>query len=76
MSTETLQRIADKHMVCLQLLVIRPQQNPGVRVVQSPVFLEFLEEELIVLVRELLVTCVEEEECSVPPRPTEDGIGR
>lgn len=63
-------------MVSLPLLVIKPQQNPGVRVVQSPVFLEFLEEELIELVRELLVTCVEGEECSAPPRPTEDGIGR
>jgi len=76
MSTETLLKIADKHTECLLLQVIKPQPSHGVPVVLSPVFPEFLEEELIVLARELLVICVEEEECLDPLRPIEDGTAK
>lgn len=60
-------------MPSLRLLVTKLLLNPGELVVQSPVFLELLEEVLTDLAREPSETCVVEEECSLLPRPGEDG---
>jgi len=48
--------------------------NLGEPVEPLPVFPEFLDPVPTELVKPLSVTCVEKVECSLPSKPTEDGI--
>jgi hypothetical protein len=61
-------------MLFTQKRDIKRQRSRRELVVPWPVFLECLEEVLIVLAKVLSETCAEEEECLHPPRPIEDGI--
>lgn len=69
-------KISDKHMVLKILLDMNIQPSPGVLVELSPVFLEFLDQVLTELDRELSETCAKEVTCLLPIRYGADGLVR
>jgi hypothetical protein len=75
-SIVTLQRIRDNLMRFLLLQDTKPPLNHGELVEPSLVFPVLQEVVLTVQVRVLLETCVEEAECLLQPKHTEDGTER